>query len=311
MAKKGHIPWNKGKANTKKYIYYTDGKTNLRVVEGTPCPDGFHRGRTTRQLTTEELENARKKQIETCLKKYGVECTFQAKEVKDKIKQTCLDRYGVEYSAQAEITKQHIKETSLERYGTTSPVQTEECKEKRAQTNLQKYGEINPWRFGSPLFTSNLMKIYGVHNARIIPSVIQSHAEKIDEIVRKCTEAKRRNGTFNVSKPEEVYYESLCKQYGIEDIIRQYTDDRYPYACDFYIKSLDLFIELNLTWTHGEHPFDPNNEDDLNKLSRWKEKAKTSDYYKNAVYTWTDLDVRKQNIAKENNLNYIVVYTID
>ena len=28
------------------------------------------------------------------------------------------------------------------------------------------------------------------------------------------------------------------------------------------------------------------------------------------IYTWTDLDVRKQQIAKENNLNYIMFYSL-
>ena len=36
------------------------------------------------------------------------------------------------------------------------------------------------------------------------------------------------------------------------------------------------------------------------------------DYYNNAIYTWTNLDIRKYNIAKENRLNYffflIVIY---
>ena len=51
-----------------------------------------------------------------------------------------------------------------------------------------------------------------------------------------------------------------------------------------------------------------NNLDDIYKFEQWQEKAETSAYYKNAIYTWTDLDVRKQKCAKENNLNYKVIY---
>ena len=29
------------------------------------------------------------------------------------------------------------------------------------------------------------------------------------------------------------------------------------------------------------------------------------------IYVWTDLDVRKRNIAKENNLNYIEFWNIE
>lgn len=103
-------------------------------------------------------------------------------------------------------------------------------------------------------------------------------------------------------------YHDLCLQYGKENVLHPYRDERYPFNCDFYIISEDLFIEYNGTWTHGGHPFDPMDLDDIYKLEQWEEKAKTSPYYKNAIYTWTDLDVRKQKIAKENNLNYIVIY---
>ena len=92
-------------------------------------------------------------------------------------------------------------------------------------------------------------------------------------------------------------------------MLRQYRDERYPFACDFYIKSEDLFIELNLNWTHGLHPFDKNNKQDLEKLATWQEKAKTSAFYKKAIYTWTDLDVRKLKAAQENKLNYFAYYS--
>jgi hypothetical protein len=47
---------------------------------------------------------------------------------------------------------------------------------------------------------------------------------------------------------------------------------------------------------------------DLDKLHLWEQKAMSSRYYKNAIYTWTDLDVRKKEIAKINNLNYLCIY---
>ena len=120
---------------------------------------------------------------------------------------------------------------------------------------------------------------------------------------------KLKNNSFNTSSPEDKYYNYLCEKYGTEDVVRQYSEDRYPFACDFYIKSLDLFIELNLTWTHGGKLFDNKNSADTEKLAVWKEKAKTSKYYQQAIYTWTDLDLRKMNTALENKLNYKVYYS--
>ena len=86
-------------------------------------------------------------------------------------------------------------------------------------------------------------------------------------------------------------------------------DSRYPYHVDFYLPEHDLFIEIQGNWTHGFHPFNTLSKDDINILNIWKEKSKTSDFYKQAIYTWTDLYVRKQACAKQNQLNYITIYS--
>ena len=111
------------------------------------------------------------------------------------------------------------------------------------------------------------------------------------------------------SKAEKDEYKLLLQKFNPEDIISQYyNEEKYPFKCDFYIKSIDTYIEVNGNWTHGSHPFDRNNEEDIKKLKEWIEKSKRSKYYKNAIYTWTDLDVRKLNIAMQNKLNYTVIY---
>ena len=57
---------------------------------------------------------------------------------------------------------------------------------------------------------------------------------------------KKKNGTFNTSKPEIELYEFLQYMYPNSVIIKGYRDNaRYPFNCDFYIKSIDEFIELN------------------------------------------------------------------
>lgn len=129
------------------------------------------------------------------------------------------------------------------------------------------------------------------------------------QIVENSYKTKRLNNTFNTSKPEELLYSYLSKQYGTQDIIRQYKETRYPFMCDFYIKSIDTFIELNLHWTHGNHLFDKNNKEDIKKIRLWKERSKTSKFYKTALYIWTHRDPIKYAIAKQNNLNFISIYT--
>lgn len=137
-----------------------------------------------------------------------------------------------------------------------------------------------------------------------------SDLHKSKEFQIKLNNTKRNNNTFNTSNAEEQYYLYLVSLYGKEDIIRQYRDDRYPFSCDFYIKSLDKFVELNLHWTHGGHTYNENNKQDIERKLFLEMKSATSNYYKNALYVWTNLDVRKQNIAKYNNLNYEAIYQL-
>ena len=199
-------------------------------------------------------------------------------------------------------------------------------------TLIERYGVINPGQLNHDAWNKGLTKETDDRVAKIsksnkgkeawnkgISTEGHPHSEETKELLRQIHldpefqkqryEKMKKNGTFSISKPEEDMYKELCEQYGEDNVIRQYRDERYPFACDFYIPSEDLFIELNACWTHGPHPFDENNKDDVELLNEWKEKSQTSQYYKNAIYTWTELDVRKQKIAKENNLKYKVIYS--
>lgn len=129
------------------------------------------------------------------------------------------------------------------------------------------------------------------------------------EILAKQYKTKKKNNSFNSSAGENRFYKRLLTICTEDDIVYQYnTDARYPFNCDFYIKSKDLFIELNYNWTHGSKLFE-STEQDLQKLTKWQEKALTSNYYKNAIETWTKRDVTKIMTAKENNLKYLVYYS--
>ena len=71
-----------------------------------------------------------------------------------------------------------------------------------------------------------------------------------------------------------------------------------------------MFIEYNGTWTHGSKPYVDNLECNA-ILDKWKEKSKNSKFYKNAIYTWSVLDVKKRNIAKQNKLNYLEFFNMN
>lgn len=136
---------------------------------------------------------------------------------------------------------------------------------------------------------------------------------KLESVIDKSHESKIRNGSWRTSKPEEKMYELLCMRFGKNDVVRQYKDKiRYPFHSDFYVKSLDLFIELNATWLHGKHWFDKHNKSDDIMLNEWKRKAESGKkFYNVAINVWTVRDVRKHEAAIQNHLNYLVFWEND
>lgn len=207
----------------------------------------------------------------TNIQKYGVPNAFMADEVKEKMKQTCLERYGVEYASQSEDFQDRVNKTNLEKYNVKRPAQSIVIMEKMKQTCLERYG---------------------VDNYR-----------KTAECIDKINDTKRKNHTFGTSKPEKELEVELRKLF--PDLQIQYKSELYPFKCDFYIPSLDLYIEYNGMWTHGGCFYDENDENSRNILEMWKQRSGHSTFYKNAIDGWTHRDILKLNTALENNLNYI------
>ena len=243
----------------------------------------------------------------------------------EKIKETSYNRYGAynwnssyEYVGhKSEFKNKEYALTYFNTYVSNNDFdlwysgQKDNIQEKRLDTNYNTYGAYN-W-YNSHEYSGRKNEFNSKEEAySYFCSYVNSdnfdewYNGKGKEIQKKINDTKRKNKTFNKSIPEDECYVLLKEKY--PDVIRQYQSDLYPFACDFYIPSIDLYIECNFMWTHGFHPYNENDNDDIEKLNSWKEKSKTSDFYKNAIYTWTDLDIRKKKIAKQNKLNYKVFY---
>jgi len=136
------------------------------------------------------------------------------------------------------------------------------------------------------------------------------HVSQTLEWKQKHYETQKANNTFNTSQPEEEVYLLLIKKFGKRNVLRQYRSEFYPFNCDFYIKSLDLYIEFQGSWTHYKEPFSLWNYQHLNKLREWKYKSQYSEYYKEAIRTWTIRDPIKRKIAKKNKLKWAEFFTV-
>lgn len=203
-------------------------------------------------------------------------------------------------SAKNSNTIKKRKQTSLEKYGD----ETYNNPDKTTATCLNKYGSGR----NNNKTKQTMLERYGI--ASYLNSDKVSKLRNNKEVQHKIQKAKYLHNTFNTSKPEEEYYQRLCEQYGIDNVKRQYKDDRYPFNCDFYIISEDLFIELNLFPTHYSEPFDPTNIQHLQLLEQCKNNPKNWVEEK-LVEIWAGTDVEKYEYAKKNNLNYIRIYKED
>lgn len=244
-------------------------------------------------ITAKRFKEERKKQA--LLQKYGVDNVSKIKEVRDKVSegnkkyQEKLKEEGITSFFATEEGKKAAREGVLRKYGMDNINKTEQRRnEMRENWKSKSKEEKRKW----------------IEKCRMVQT---------KEVQQRISDTKRRNNSFHISSWEAMLTEKLSNLF--PDLKTQYKDKRYPFHCDFYIPSLDLFIECNFHWTHGRRPFNPNNEKDMEQLRHWEELGRSAtsvrdkgQYYKNAITTWTDLDVRKRIIAEQNGLNYLVFY---
>lgn len=243
------------------------------------------------KLTNEQKKYRNIKVRKTLLERYGNE-TYNNR---DKAKQTCLEKYGETSYLKTDKGKEKVKNIMLEKYGveyscyldsnifkTNNPQKNPKIKERTRQTNIKRYGGPSP---------TSSKEIY----------------------FKQRKTFKEHNKNFKSSKFEEYAYKQL--QIKFNNVIRNYNtlidehSERYPYNCDFYIKDLDLFIEIQGSQFHHFHPFDSNNQDDINELNRLKKLTSEHLQYDAMITVWTIKDVEKRNIAIKNKLNFKEFYT--
>ena len=228
----------------------------------------------------------------TYTKKYGIDNFTKTEEYKIKRKQISLEKYGVSDYSKSDIVIGKIKKSKIKNYGTLSYINLE----KQRQTCLERYGVDSYSKTKEYIQKRNQTNIerYGV-----------DCYTKTEEYKRRSYKTKKQNKTFNSSSIEKQF-ESYLKENNI-NYKTQYKSEVYPFSCDFYFPDSDLYLEINAHWTHGGHPFDSTNKDDVLLLEQWK--SKNTEFYNNAIIVWTVRDVLKRETAKKNNLNYIEVFS--
>lgn len=262
--------------------------------------------------------------ISSRLKLFGIKKSIWQQKERERI--TMIERYGAEHPMLIPEIKEKYERTCLEKYGTISSNSSPEVKEKQKQGYLRNWGVDSPMKSEviKEIMKRNNLKRRGVEwvmqDSKVVDKSRSTCLEKYGKVsycqTKECSEKsyqiKKRNGTLSTSSPEMRIYKFLEHRY--KDVKSQYRDERYPFACDFYIPSLDLFIEYQGHWSHGESsgPFNKNNPEHINKLNKWKIKSTETNFsgkpkqsYLDAIKAWTISDVEKRELAKRNKLNWL------
>lgn len=258
---------------------------------------------TIKNRTKERNNQIQEKRIKTCLEKYGVECSLLTDFAKARARseEVKIKRAG------------SVKKSMLELYGgytMSSPILSEKAK----KTKLEKYGD-EYWS-NREKYKKTMKESTGYENSYQLPWI----RERIN--YDRIIETKRVNGTLNSSRLEKELGKLLKELY--PDIIEQYRDERYSnpdskkkFVCDFYIPSIDLFIEYQGSQFHHGHPFNEKDKNDLKELEYLKSRSKYCHEVKGMskcqadviIKVWTESDPLKRQVAVKNRIKLLEIWT--
>lgn len=239
------------------------------------------------------------KRDETMLLRYGTTVPLRNDVLKAKCVQTNLDRRSVPWPMMSRDCVLKSKATQLALYGETNYAKTRECIERRRMTNLAVRGVDNPMRDPG---------VRERHDATMLARTGYAHALQSPDTFRVMVEGMRERGSLRFTGAEDSLYQKLVAVFGDADVFRQYGSSVYPYPCDFYVQSRDMYIELNGFATHNNHWFGSCSTDEACVLAAQRVGTSVCQY---GDRTWTVKDVEKRACATRASLNYIVFWAAD
>lgn len=212
------------------------------------------------------------------------------------------DGEGVCLTCNNKTTFQNIKNGYARFCSSKCAHNNQDVLDKISCTCIERYGRLGTSsKILQEKIINTTIKNHGVKNVYMREDLKQKAHSKESKLKEHKT--KKKNNTFNKSKIEKELEIKLKELF--PNLKTQHKTDVYPFNCDFYIPSLDLYIEYNGIWTHVGCFYDENNEDNKNTLEKWKQASEHSDFYLSAIDTWTRRDLNKLNTALKNNLNYV------
>lgn len=165
-------------------------------------------------------------ELQKFLEENGVQNSSQLPDHREKCENTSLRKRGVRHAFCDQIVRDKIKKTMLERYGNECCFKNDKVKEKIKDVMIERYGVR--W------YTQTL---------RFKNEVDWTLAAK------KRHETMKQKGLYASSKAEDNLHTMLVALYGGDDVCRHKIVRHYE--IDFYVKSLDVYVQLDGVYWHG------------------------------------------------------------
>ena len=184
-----------------------------------------------------------KKYEDTCIKKYGVKCSLQSEEVREKIENTNLERYGSKSPLGSKEIRNKSEKTWQKNYGEniTNPFQAEEVKEKIKQTNLEHHGCEYPTQ-NEEIRNKGIQTLKGKYGEDIV------NVSQVKEIQDKKKKTWKENHGEDVTSPFQL--ESVKEK--IKAICREHLGVDNPFQSN---EIQNKIKNTNLGRYGAENPF--------------------------------------------------------
>lgn len=187
-----------------------------------PSQLDFVKEKKLKTLKSDPLKqaNTSKKRRMTNLERYGVEEVLSAKFIRDALEAYSLREFNVKHFMQSKtFINEHFKPAFMKKYGVDNPQKVEHIKLKTAQTTFERYG---------------------------VTSIF-----KLQRCKDNARAAMIRNALQTSSNAENKFYKSLLSTFDEGDIERQVALEHTPWLIDFYIKSLNVYVQFDGIFWHG------------------------------------------------------------
>lgn len=301
-----------------KRLWYNNGTKETLIREGQQIPDGFVPGRIPKETEIDRLSIKFPKEL--IYQKYIVEniafhLLYPQLGITKKQLRKLLTRYEITKGPKDRSKNQTYRRTQEEIRAVaekSSKTQKENWKNKSEEEKLA-YREKQKQAHSTESFRQTISEINKNYNKtlketdrELYDSRNKSRSESCKKTWRNPELIKQRNETakINREKNKDMLCRTIAEQKMYDVLIKHYpdlqydtrVDERYPFFCDFYIPSIDTFIELQAHPSHGRLPIKYLSVDEYSKYS-----IKYKDVF--AVR-----DVEKERVAEENKIHLIRIY---